>query len=377
MPNKDIFPTFRTALALLFNQVQHSAQDQTRIRMRNIPVQKSKFCSGNNYVSIGFVDMMQLLVGSLEIDPSLNPIMFVGYDKSDVVVARNYVIYDMILRESSPNSILQVWFSAGWNKGTLEDFQRSCTRLVQNADLQAQVRELLCHWMTSKRNYKSVQPLVTRLSRERMFNPMKNLQHRQDRVDYARYIFTGCIFGSEGEEYVYGNTTLFSLPKGHENHDRQEESIFATISMHGFTYNTSLMKSATELVFNGLLRLISTVRAEQVICKFDVKELKKDDTNTLQEIKRLNPLVIDWSNVPEYLTISDFFTMAMSCSGKNTTHQAHYMNWVYHVLGASLVDYPGRKKLCFVTVVGSFQLKMLSVRQGTQHFTDENKVSRK
>ena len=28
-------------------------------------------------------------------------------------------------------------------------------------------------------------------------------------------------------------------------------------------------------------------------------------------------------------------------------------------------------------VVGSFQLKMLSVRQGTQHFTDENKVSRK
>ena len=31
---------------------------------------------------------------------------------------------------------------------------------------------------------------------------------------------------------------------------------------------------------------------------------------------------------------------------------------------------------CFVMVVGSFQLKMLSVRQGTQHFTDENKVSR-
>ena len=32
---------------------------------------------------------------------------------------------------------------------------------------------------------------------------------------------------------------------------------------------------------------------------------------------------------------------------------------------------------CFVTVVGSFQFKMLSVRQGTQHFTDENKASRK
>ena len=30
-------------------------------------------------------------------------------------------------------------------------------------------------------------------------------------------------------------------------------------------------------------------------------------------------------------------------------------------------------KECFVTVVGSFQFKLFSVRQGTQHFTDENK----
>ena len=35
------------------------------------------------------------------------------------------------------------------------------------------------------------------------------------------------------------------------------------------------------------------------------------------------------------------------------------------------------KLYCFVMVVGSFQLKMLSVRQRTQHFTNENKVSRK
>ena len=50
----------------------------------------------------------------------------------------------------------------------------------------------------------------------------------------------------------------------------------------------------------------------------------------------------------------------------------------------SLFDYPNEipkhhtvDRLCFVTVVGSFQLKMLSVRQGTQHFTDESKASRK
>ena len=32
---------------------------------------------------------------------------------------------------------------------------------------------------------------------------------------------------------------------------------------------------------------------------------------------------------------------------------------------------------CFVVVVSFFQLTMVSLRQGTQHFTDENKVSRK
>ena len=36
-----------------------------------------------------------------------------------------------------------------------------------------------------------------------------------------------------------------------------------------------------------------------------------------------------------------------------------------------------RVQNCFIVVVSSFQLTMVSVRQGTQHFTDENKVSRK
>ena len=38
---------------------------------------------------------------------------------------------------------------------------------------------------------------------------------------------------------------------------------------------------------------------------------------------------------------------------------------------------PGTSLVMFCNGVGSFQFKMFSVRQGTQHFTDENKVSRK
>ena len=45
--------------------------------------------------------------------------------------------------------------------------------------------------------------------------------------------------------------------------------------------------------------------------------------------------------------------------------------------GDGRVELMGVVLYCFVTVVGSFQFKMFSVRQGTQHFTDENKASRK
>ena len=190
--------------------------------------------------------------------------------------------------------------------------------------------------MSSKKSYKSVQPLVTLLLREDMFGPMMNLRYKKDRVDYARYLFTRCIFGNDGEEYIYGNTTIFSFPKGYKNYVRKDENIFATISMEVFTYKTSLIQSVMEFFHVGLNNLMERVRAGQVVC---------NDTNTLKGIQWLNPDVIDWCNIPEYIPISDFFAMAMSCNGKNTTHQAHYMNWVFYVLGASLIDYLDRKKL--------------------------------
>ena len=115
--------------------------------------------------------------------------------------------------------------------------------------------------------------------------------------------------------------------------------------MEVFTYNTSFMQSVTEFFHMGLNNLVERVRAGQVVCKFYLRDLNVNDTDTLKGIQMLNPDVIDWSNVPEYIPISDFFAMAWACNGKSTTHQAHYMNWVFYVLGSSLIDYPDRKKL--------------------------------
>ena len=62
-------------------------------------------------------------------------------------------------------------------------------------------------------------------------------------------------------------------------------------------------------------------------------------------------------------------------------HEIHWISYGFHEIRwiSCEIERPlqGIVTLCFVTVVGSFQLKILSVRQGTQHFTNENKVSRK
>ena len=38
----------------------------------------------------------------------------------------------------------------------------------------------------------------------------------------------------------------------------------------------------------------------------------------------------------------DFFEIAEICTGTDTTHSVHFMNWQGHVFGTSLLDYPDK-----------------------------------
>ena len=327
-----------------------SSEPRIHLSMRNTPVLHTVFHSGKNYVFIGFVDMFQLIFGTFKIHPidPLAPITFTGYDKSPIVVARNRILYEMMLKGVSPITILQVWFSTGWNTKTQEDFQKTCSDLLDKPDIEADQRMkiLLHHWMVSKRSVKSTQPLWYKFVREIGLSPLQNLRYEIDRIDYARYLFTGCIFGESGEDYVFGNSTMFSLPKGFENHRREEENFFYGLSMSNFNYKHSLMKTVTDKVTSGLNEVIKLVQEGQLVCKFHTGELSVGKAETLEEIKKLNPVLVDWSNVPDFLTVDDYFAMAKACSGTETMHHAHFLNWIFHVYGASLLDYPNKSSLC-------------------------------
>ena len=330
----------------------HGDPSETHVylAMKNTPVRQTDFHSGKNYVFIGFVDMFQLIFGTFKIHPIYpdDPVTFIGYDKSPITIARSRILYEMMLKGVSPITILQVWFSTGWNMKTQEDFQKTCADLLEEPDIKAdqRLKDLLHHWMVSKRSFNSTQPLWYKFVREIMLDPLQNLRYKTDRIDYARYLFTGCIFGKAGEDYVFGNPTMFSLPKGFENHKREEENFFYALSMNNFTYNQSMMKTVTDKVTDGLEKLIKLMQGRQVLCRFHIGELSIRKPEMLEEIKQLNPALVDWSNVPDYLTVEDYFAMAKSCSGSETIHHVHFLNWLYHVYGASLLDYPNKINLC-------------------------------
>ena len=318
--------------------------------MRNTPVPPAKFQFGNTYVSVGFVDLFPMLVGSFHPDQDgsqTEPLIFVGYDKSDVVIARAIVIYEMLLKKISLESILQVWFSTGLDEKTQKEFQKVCCNLMKDKDLATDIRvkKLLNHWAISQVGFKTVLPLWKQFVGEYQLEPLNNLRYEKDRLDYARYMLTGKIFGKNDKDYVFGNVTIFSLPEEFDNYHRQDQNFFAALSFEDFTYEGSLIESVTTKLTKGLATLMDHITNKRVICKFLLRNVDLDDRETLEEIQKLNAKVIDWSNIPDYMPINDFFAMTKICNGSKTRHSMHFMNWQGCVFGTSLLDYPDKSSV--------------------------------
>ncbi len=311
--------------------------------MRNSPVPSQTFQIGETYVAIGFVDLFPLVVGSIEGEKDENPMRYIGYDKSVVVVTRNKVLYQMILENKDIDSILQVWFSSGWSQKTLDDFQHCCAEVLKDfdslADENTKVKALLTHWMKTNVSMKSVQGQWTMHVSEHLLDPLQNLLTKQDRVEYARYIGTGHLFGIKKEDYIFGNLSMFSLPASFEGFKREEESILAAISMDRFEYTTSLFASVIQKVKTGLRTLIQHIQNNYIVCEFRDADMSLEKRELFETIKDMNAKGIDWSNIPDYLKHDDFFKMAKACDGANTTHTLHFMNWQIYVYGTCIMDY--------------------------------------
>ena len=130
--------------------------------MRNSPVLETRFELGKTYVSIGFVDLLQLMVGSFIGEEGADePLGFIGYDMSEVVVARAMIVHEMLRQAVPAESVLQVWFSSGWSATTKAHFCNSILR-ERRRNLTPKLEELLRLWATRDLSLEKVLPFIRR-----------------------------------------------------------------------------------------------------------------------------------------------------------------------------------------------------------------------
>ena len=326
-------------------QGTNSIVDNVHI-LRNTPSTNLVFECGRNYVSIGYVDLSQLLWGSYRNDND-GVIHFYGYDQAEVTVARSILIYEMLKSEVSDKTILQIWFSSCWDKETQQDFKTFLQNEVPNLD-----NDLLNKYA---HNWKRKMNMTTEFAQSAFaqpltvldFAPMSNLKVKDDRMAYGHYCLTGCIF-TEGV-VVCGNCTMF--PDADDNWKKiRSEMFYAVIDMTQIASkltesDTSLIKFIASQTHKKLSELRGFVQNGKIKCHLSVKTVETNDFRFAGDVKKLEPHVIDWSNVPDFWPRFDFIDFAESCSGLKTLHRFHTINWSHKVYGTSYLDYRDRRDL--------------------------------
>ena len=343
----DIWET-RTLTYLTTLQGTKGIVDNVHI-LRNTPSTNVVFEFGRNYVFIGYVDLSQLLWGSYR-NKNDAVIHFYGYDQAEVTVARSILIYEMMRTknsEVSDKTILQVWFSSCWDIETQQDFKTFLQTNVPN--LHNDLLNKYAHNWKRKMNMTTefaqsafAQPLT-----KHDFAPMSNLKLKADRIAFGHYCLTGCIF-TEGV-VVCGNCTMF--PDADDNWMKiRSEMFYNAIDMTQIASkltesDTSLIKFIASQTHKKLSELRGFVQNGKIKCHLSVKTVETNDFRFAGDVKKLEPHVIDWSNVPDFWPRFDFIDFAESCSGLKTLHHFHTMNWPRIVYGASYLDYWDRRQL--------------------------------
>ena len=127
------------------------------------------------------------------------------------------------------------------------------------------------------------------------FVPLQMLKSKRDRVEYARYILTGEIF-LQGARKTTGNPTFFT-PLDESFYQRCEENIFYSVDINKLDYKDSLLTSTEKRFQDNLLKLKKNIKEGQIRVTVSTASISPSNKAILDEIKRLEPATIDWSNL--------------------------------------------------------------------------------
>ena len=271
---------------------------------------------------------------------------FLGIDASVVSILKCKILYQMLKNQADASSILQVWFSSAWTNKAQVEFQNAVTNLIDSNEIETGEEDLLVHWKESKIDAEAAKQIWSRTYLRDVltypFEACANLKNECDRVDYARYLFTGVIFADETKT-KHGNVTMFCMPKNLVVRKAENENFYYTFNFNHseFEYKGTLMKSMENLMMKKTQDLLGLVRVGKVLMDFKIATIGTDvwSLTTLFRFIQGNPRTMDWSNICDYMSKEDFIEMARHYKSKDIIHLVRIKNWTRCYKGANIFDY--------------------------------------
>lgn len=307
----------------------------------NTSPENISFAYGSTHVGVGFVDLGLLLYLQFDPyrnDPSKGRMKFVGIESCAYSIAKTRVIVEMLRQKSKPYSVMQVWFSSGWTRGTTESFKSAVDQVLKQYPSRGSIHQILSFW-------KEATPVslddTIKLWRKKT-DPAKpniqcNLTFEIDRVEVCRYILTGDVSLPQEQSSV-GSITMFSNPPSVGERAR-DESVFTRITPQ-FKYNESLMQSVKAHLMEQITSIASMIQDDMIEFEFMLRTMNPEDSETHALIRKMNAFTMSWSNICDYMPRDKFLQMAKACSGSETVHYMHSMNWKMEVKGVNVLDFP-------------------------------------
>ena len=330
--------------------------------------------NGTTMVEFGFVDFGISFDGIDSLDPDGAPVHIFGYEMEPFCVAKTMVMLEMMKDVStSPRSIVEVWMSSLWTQAAYNTFQSSVKAILKRSTnssdekgIHEKVKAILKFWgevpPMPRKEAIAFQLKGTFLGDLLTFMQCCSLSSEADRVAATRYCLTKALY--EDEETTVGSVLmchtkeeigikqLFSscteavpsfahLSSCYLSGDRKEEHGKASSSFLGRAkdYLEDKMENYMKCVHKGTLIFIPKLGT-----------VSANNNEMIKEVKEMDPFIVSWSNIIDYIEPSSFHTIAKEISGLNTIHYVHSCNWTSRVYGTDIFDVNDKVKLFFYSL---------------------------
>ena len=206
-----------------------------------------------------------------------------------------------------------------------------------------------------------------------------SMTSREDRVAFLRYYFTKAL-------YEDSSTTVGSVVMNSISSEIGINQLFAMcteaapFSIHvpvdqNFNKGLGVIGRIKKYFELKMQKYIACVRSGALVFTPKLGNISLDNTSLVTEVASMQPYVISWSNVVDYMHPSTFHSIAKRMYGDDTAHYMHSCNWTGKVLGTDVYDFSALGRLHYYagglfTVETSLAMLDGFSKHGTYHFRD-------